>query len=160
MVNPEHLDDQKIDALKGALLKLPPEADFVVGLQWNNERVQAFEAEHKVKLPQELRWFLTEVGELQGGPANLCYTLEQGISPHACKTFPLTEPFLGSYSFEESLSSQTESELLVMWNSISKDTGILKICSYGEGIEAQLVLNGVFCGMSGFNMRTVFTMVL
>lgn len=33
-----------------------------------------------------------------------------------------------------------------MWNSISKDTGILKICSYGEGIEAQLVLNGVFCG--------------
>jgi hypothetical protein len=117
----------------------------------SEEVIANWEAPAEIRLPEEYRLFLRELGE---GPARPGFGMrkltEMNLTPDLKEPFPLVEPFLGLGSIDTSkLDREQEWEaykkFLAQWEKIP-DGGILSLTHYGCDIYGGLVLNGKYRG--------------
>lgn len=117
----------------------------------SEEVIANWEARAQVKLPEEYRLFIGELGEGPAGPGlGMQKLTEMNLTPDLKEPFPLVEPFLGVGWIDTSkLDSEQEWEaykkFLAEWEKIP-DGGSLLLTHYGCDIYGGLVLNGKYCG--------------
>lgn len=117
----------------------------------SEEVIANWEARAQIKLPEEYRLFLRELGEGPAGPGlGMPKLTEMNLTPHLKEPFPLVEPFLGLRSIDTSkLDSEQEwetyKEFAAEWDKIPGD-GSLLLTHYGCDIYGKLVLNGKYRG--------------
>lgn len=117
----------------------------------SEEVIANWEARAQVKLPEEYRLFLCELGEGPAGPGlGMRKLTETNITPHLKQPFPLVEPFLGLGSIDTSKLDpeqewETYKEFAAEWGKIPAD-GSLLLTHYGCDIYGKLILNGKYCG--------------
>jgi hypothetical protein len=117
----------------------------------SEEVIANWEARAQVKLPEEYRLFLRELGEGPAGPGfGMRKLTEMNLTPYLKEPFPLIEPFLGLGSIDTSkLDREQEWEaykkFVDEWDKIP-DGGILYLTDYGCDIYGGLVLNGKYRG--------------
>lgn len=143
----EHRDADRFKRLQTRMQAPHPALHVEIGRPWSDLEIRSFERNHGIDFPVEFSRFLQEIGELLCGPGNVCYPPDSGINPLSHLEFPLSEPFLGLHGNDEGATlGSTEAELSRAWNLVSKECGVLRLCSYGDSIEAVLVLNGKYNG--------------
>ena len=117
----------------------------------SEEVIANWEARAEVKLPEEYRLFLRELGEGSAGPGfGMRKLTETNLTPYLKEPFPLVEPFLGLESIDTSkLDREQEWEaykkFAAEWDKIPHG-GILFLTDYGCDIYGGLVLNGKYRG--------------
>lgn len=117
----------------------------------SEEAIANWEARAEVKLPEEYRLFLRELGEGPAGPGfGMPKLTEMNLTPYLKEPFPLIEPFLGLGSIDISKLDQEQEweaykKFAAEWDKIP-DGGILFLTNYGCDIYGGLVLNGKYRG--------------
>jgi hypothetical protein len=121
--------------------------DFVVGPPLAEGELEAIEREYEVTLPPEYRAFLARFGDTSVGP---CFRrVKEGLSARSKNRFPLDEPLFGTLSpahqrLPQEMQWDDYGQLLKIWESISKEDGVLGISGYGCAIYGVLILNGPY----------------
>jgi hypothetical protein len=136
------VSSDEIDELRELLLRLR-QADGklrVSGAEYHKYRLrptlteaelQRFEQTHQVKLPEDYRMFLREVGNGEAGPFQGLDSLERVAQGRdLSKPFPFTEA-----------TDSCSDEDLNQWGD-NEFGGILELCDCGCAIHCYLVLNG------------------
>jgi hypothetical protein len=124
---------------------------FAMGPLMTEADLQRIEGENGVTLPGEHREFLKRFGDGDVGPGNEFVPLSRALTANGRLAFALAGPFLGDCSPGARRLSEAErwealGPVIKEWEAIPKDHGTLRICEYGCGISAVLILNGSYCG--------------
>ena len=115
--------------------------------------VSAFESKHAIKLPEDYRRFLTEIGNGRAGPYYGLETLEDSLFidldyKRESRRLNPSKPFLFTekWNMEFEGDSSNEQEFQAFEAEYFKDSwvnGLLRICNFGCGISLNLVVNGL-----------------
>ena len=116
------------------------------------EKIKAFEDKYAVRLPEDYRRFLVEVGNGGAGPYYGLQALEDSLFIdldykreneylNPSKPFLFTEKwnmeFTGDYNNEQEYHAFEEEYFKETWAN-----GLLRICNFGCGVSLNLVVNG------------------
>ena len=118
--------------------------------------VSAFETKHNIRLPEDYRRFITEIGNGGAGPYYGLETLEDSLFidldyKKENEYINLSQPFLltQKWNMEFAGVSDNEQEYQVFEKEYFKDSwvnGLLRICNFGCGVSLNLVANGTEYG--------------
>ncbi|MEG4217672.1 SMI1/KNR4 family protein [Microcoleus sp. Pol14C6] len=105
---------------------------YKLGQTLAEAELQSFERKHQIKLPEDYRLFLKEIGNGGAGPFYGLEPLEKAAQYRdLSKPFPFTKA-TDSYSDEE----------LEEWGDRDEYPGVLELCHQGCAIYSYLVVNG------------------
>lgn len=118
--------------------------------------VESFERRFNIRLPEDYRCFIMNIGNGGAGPYYGLETLENSlfadldfkrenefVDPSI--PFPITEPWNLEYEGNEDDESEVES-FDEQYFDPKWDSGILRICNFGCGVTMNLVVNGAEYG--------------
>jgi hypothetical protein len=118
--------------------------------------VSALENKHNIRLPEDYRRFITEIGNGGAGPYYGLETIEDSLFidldyKRENEYLNPAEPFLltQKWNMEFTGDSSNEQEYQVFEKEYFKDSwvnGLLRICNFGCGVSLNLVVNGAEYG--------------
>ncbi len=141
--------------------------EYKLNLTLSLEKVEAFEREHKVKLPEDYRAFITQIGNGGAGPYYGVMTLDYGLNqsllyPDLAWYNELEKPFPhrewwncidelddvykrldeAQETGDEELEEKIFDEKFDLIGGPEHNYGILNLCHFGCGVVIFLVVNG------------------
>ena len=105
---------------------------YKLGQTLAEAELHSFEQKHQIKLPEDYRLFLKEIGNGGAGPFYGLETLEK-----AAQYRDLSKPF----PFTKATDSYLDEEL-EKWDDTDEYPGVLELCHQGCAIYSYLVVNG------------------